>query len=164
MDVLISDHQFYLREATLADVEAMLSLEKKISPRGWSHADFVSSVSSSHHCQVLFTDESVNKKLVAYIITSTAADEAELLNIVVSPDYQRQGIASQLLELVFTSFDKSIHSLFLEVRASNKAAFSLYDHLGFNEVGIRPNYYPALSKNGSPTSAREDAIIMAKPL
>ena len=129
----------------------------------------------------------VNECIDAYVITSTAADEAELLNIVVSPAYQRQGLASRLLELVCDSFNETIHTLFLEVRASNKAAFSLYDSLGFNEVGVRPNYYPALlsskqllensskdslhekavgsslKKNHS-SKLREDAIIMAKSL
>jgi len=172
MNVLINDDSFYLREAIPADAETMLSIEKKTSPQGWSRTDFMSSITSSHNCQVLtkcekkdeqLSDE-VGAEIAAYIITSTAADEAELLNIVVAPTYQRQGIASRLLELIFTSFDKSIHSLFLEVRASNQAAFTLYDSLGFNEVGVRPNYYPALSKSGSPSSAREDAIIMAKAL
>ena len=51
-----------------------------------------------------------------------------------------------------------IRTLFLEVRASNTQAIALYDALYFNEVGVRPNYYP--NKNGR----REDALIMAKPL
>ncbi len=172
MDVVINGDRFYLREAMAADADNMLNIEKKISSQGWSRKDFISSISSTHSCQVLtkcekkgeqISDE-VGSEIAAYIITSTAADEAELLNIVVSPDYQRQGIASQLLERIFTSFDASVHSLFLEVRASNQAAFTLYDNLGFNEVGVRPNYYPALSKNGSSTGMREDAIIMAKAL
>ena len=42
---------------------------------------------------------------------------------------------------------------FLEVRASNQAAIRLYEQQGFNEMGRRRNYYPAV--NG-----REDAILM----
>ncbi|MNR57792.1 ribosomal-protein-alanine N-acetyltransferase [compost metagenome] len=48
-------------------------------------------------------------------------------------------------------------TLWLEVRASNRAAIALYEDLGFNEVTVRRNYYP--SANG-----REDAIVMALPL
>jgi ribosomal-protein-alanine N-acetyltransferase len=45
--------------------------------------------------------------------------------------------------------------MFLEVRPSNAAAQCLYRSAGFNEVGMRRNYYPA-------RVAREDAIIMAR--
>ena len=47
--------------------------------------------------------------------------------------------------------------IFLEVRPSNPAAIALYHDEGFNEIGRRPNYYPA--KKG-----REDAIVMAREL
>ena len=186
---------FELREATIDDAQAMTDLEQRVNPQGWSHADFISSISSSHVCQVLVfnpclvnqdfgnegldSEDLVNKCIDAYVITSTAADEAELLNIVVSPDYQRQGLATRLLECVCDSFNETIHTLFLEVRASNKAALFLYDNLGFNEVGFRPNYYPALlspkkslqeqaigslPKKNPSKKRREDAIIMAKTL
>lgn len=162
MEFSHNDYLFELRLATEEDAEAMLSLERRVSPQGWSRSDFISSISSSHVCQLVVLDHVI----AAYVITSTAADEAELLNIVVSPDYQRQGLASRLLQYVCDSFDETIQSLFLEVRESNKAAFLLYDNLGFNEVGVRPNYYPALlsSKKSSIKNSREDAIIMAKVL
>ena len=47
--------------------------------------------------------------------------------------------------------------IFLEVRPSNLAAQHIYETIGFNEIGRRPNYYPA--RNG-----REDAIVMAMEL
>jgi len=43
------------------------------------------------------------------------------------------------------------------VRLSNNAAIALYRAQGFNEVGMRKNYYPG--ENG-----REDALILAKDL
>jgi ribosomal-protein-alanine N-acetyltransferase len=45
----------------------------------------------------------------------------------------------------------------LEVRPSNKAAISLYRKCGFNEIGVRSNYYPA-------ADGREDALILARSL
>jgi len=47
--------------------------------------------------------------------------------------------------------------MFLEVRPSNLVAYKLYEKLGFNEVGIRENYYPAFA-------GREDAVVLAKEL
>jgi len=36
-------------------------------------------------------------------------------------------------------------------------AYQLYEKLGFNEVGVRENYYPAYV-------GREDALVLAKEL
>ncbi|MCY1556754.1 Ribosomal-protein-alanine acetyltransferase [compost metagenome] len=43
---------------------------------------------------------------------------------------------------------------FLEVRASNQSAYRLYERYGFNEIGRRRDYYPAVG-------GREDALVMA---
>jgi ribosomal-protein-alanine acetyltransferase len=155
---------YVLRMMTADDLQAVCLIEQAAQAHPWTLSQFQSSLQSSHQCCVLECNQTSNntntsnKTIVAYAITSTAADEAELLNITVALESQRQGLGQLLLEQIGDSFDDSIHSLFLEVRASNQAAITLYDKLYFNEVGLRPNYYP--SKEGR----REDAIIMAKPL
>ena len=53
--------------------------------------------------------------------------------------------------------DADIVSIFLEVRSSNKKAIRLYEKNGFNELGIRNNYY----KNNA---GWEDAILMGSEL
>ena len=81
-------------------------------------------------------------------------DEGTIQNIAVKPEYRRQGIAKQLLE-VFINFSQANHLAFLtlEVRASNDAAIALYSGMGFRTVGRRRGYYdyPA-----------EDALIMTR--
>jgi ribosomal-protein-alanine N-acetyltransferase len=47
--------------------------------------------------------------------------------------------------------------MFLEVRSSNVSAITLYESIGFNEMGVRPGYYPA--HNG-----RENAVLMGVAL
>ncbi|WP_192457661.1 ribosomal protein S18-alanine N-acetyltransferase [Musicola keenii] len=98
------------------------------------------------------------QQLVAYAITQVVLDEATLFNIAVHPAHQRQGYGLQLLEhLIGELEEKGIVTLWLEVRASNQGAIALYQHLGFNEVSVRRDYYPS-------ADGREDAIIMALPL
>lgn len=152
---------YVLREMKANDLEAVLAIENIAQLHPWSQSSFQSSLDSSHQCYVLVSDVlDGNDKaaIVAYAVISTAADEAELLNITVSPKCQRQGLGNLLLQYLSDSFDETIASFFLEVRRSNHHAIALYDAHYFNEVGVRANYYPC--NNG----AREDAIIMAKSL
>ena len=77
-----------------------------------------------------------------------------MMNVAVHPDYRRQGIARMLVtELVAALAKKGVSSLALEVRASNVPAISLYEQLGFIQVGRRPNYY---------RNPKEDAYILRK--
>lgn len=81
-------------------------------------------------------------------------DEGYITNIAVRPEYRRQGVASELLE-VFRRFAEGnrLSFLTLEVRASNDAAQALYRKHGFAEVGRRRNYYD---------HPKEDAVLMTR--
>jgi len=80
-----------------------------------------------------------------------AADEAELLNLVVAPEFRRKGLARALLQDLLAAPAAAAQaqawpgktSLYLEVRESNRAARNLYKSMGFQEVKIRPDYYQA---------------------
>jgi ribosomal-protein-alanine acetyltransferase len=78
-----------------------------------------------------------------------AADEVEVLNLVVAPESRRQGVARRLMEAVMK---QNFTNLFLEVRESNSAARKLYESLGLLVQGRRPHYYH---------DPPEDAIVMA---
>lgn len=133
-----------------ADLNTVLAIEAKCHTSPWSYDNFHTSLTSTHTCWVLEKQGSI----IAYAITSTVLGEAELLNISVDPTMQKKGIAKAFLLALCHSFTDTVETFFLEVRESNAAAIALYQSLDFNEVGQRPNYYPA--KNG-----REDALIMA---
>ncbi len=152
--VYITTVTTFLREMSRDDLELIVVIESKAHTHPWTRGHFESNLQSSHQCWVMEKENTI----VAYAVTSTAADEAELLNITVAPAFQRQGLGKQLLTQLCQSFTDSIQSFFLEFRASNHAAIALYQHYGFNEVGVRTNYYP------SHHSQREDAIIMALSL
>ena len=83
-------------------------------------------------------------------------DEVHLLNITVAPSQQRQGWARFLLDaLALWSRGQGAQWLWLEVRASNVPARSLYTRYGFAQVGLRRGYYPAGGVQ------REDAVVMS---
>ncbi len=93
--------------------------------------------------------------MVAYAVTMPAPGEAHLLNISVLPEFQRSGIGSALLSMLFDQArDQGAGRMLLEVRAGNLAALAFYRRHGFMEIGRRRGYYPA-------HQGREDAIVMA---
>jgi ribosomal-protein-alanine N-acetyltransferase len=77
-----------------------------------------------------------------------------MMNIAVHPEYRRVGIARSLIEYLIDELNRrGCHSLSLEVRASNAPAIGLYEKLGFQQVGLRKNYY---------RNPKEDALILRK--
>lgn len=91
-----------------------------------------------------------NGNLLGYCIFMTAADEGEILRIAVKPDARKRGIGRKLLDgAVKIMASRGASEIFLEVRASNKDAISLYEKFGFIKTGIRKNYY----------ENKEDAIL-----
>ena len=96
--------------------------------------------------------------IVGYSIVSMAVGEAHIMNICVDPDIQKQGVGAKLLENMIERARKKAEKIFLEVRPSNEAAVSLYKRRGFNEIGVRKGYYPAVD------GYREDAVMLALDL
>jgi ribosomal-protein-alanine N-acetyltransferase len=96
-------------------------------------------------------------EIVGYCIISVAACEAHIMNISVSPSFQRQGAGRKMLEHLIAYARQRAEKIFLEVRPSNPGAIDLYRKVGFRKIGVRKNYYPA--KDG-----KEDAIMFALDL
>ena len=92
--------------------------------------------------------------IAGYVGSQTVMEETDMMNIAVHPDHRRKGIAEALVcALVEDLKAMGSHCLTLEVRASNDPAISLYEKLGFAQIGRRKNYY---------RNPREDALILRK--
>ena len=93
-------------------------------------------------------------KVAGYVGSQSVMGESDMMNVAVHPDFRRQGVAEKLvLELVAALASEGNHCLTLEVRASNVSAISLYEKLGFAQIGLRKNYY---------RNPKEDALILRK--
>ena len=120
----------------------------------WSFGVFADCLKAGHPCWVLCVDALV----AGYGILSMGAGEAHVLNICIDPNYRGRGLGRHLLlRLLDIARWNGAERTFLEVRPSNPLAKTLYESVGFKEIGKRPRYYPA--KNG-----REDAIVMVLEL
>ncbi|QKV19548.1 ribosomal protein S18-alanine N-acetyltransferase [Oricola thermophila] len=81
-------------------------------------------------------------RVLGFVLVRAAAGEAEILTIVVSPDWQRHGIGRKLMDAALAEAHRErIEAVFLEVDETNESAIALYRRLGFYQVGGRPDYY-----------------------
>ncbi len=96
------------------------------------------------------------ERILAFLIYWLVHDEVHVLNVAVSPEHRRKGVA----RLLMAETEKKAHQagaalMTLEVRRSNQAALDLYREFDYRAVGVRPNYY---------VDEGEDAIVMVKEL
>ncbi len=144
-----------LRPIQDSDLEQLMPIEVRAYPYPWTPGIFNDCLRHQHYHCLLHEQQDVIR---AYGVISVAVQEMHLLNLTVSPDYQSQGLGKRLLyTLEMLGRELDAQECFLEVRPSNKAAIQLYLNQGFNEIGLRKDYYPA-------TQGREDAVVMAKSL
>ncbi len=140
-----------LNVMTDAHVAQVAELEKLCFSDPWSENSVASELKNPLALWLVAQDDAT---VVGYIGSQSVGDEADMMNIAVHPNYRRKGIARQLVTGLVTALgEKDVHSLALEVRASNAPAIALYEQLGFQQVGRRPNYY---------RNPKEDALILKK--
>ena len=139
-----------VRPMTEADLSTIAALDAECYPFPWTRGNFADAMHAGYRCCVYMA----NDEPIGYAVMMRAVEEAHLLNITIAPVWQGQGWGRALMQyLIERARQDQAESLWLEVRPSNHVARRLYDHLGFDYVAVRKNYYPAV--NGS-----EDAVIM----
>jgi len=94
--------------------------------------------------------------VLGYVVAWYVLDEGELANLAVATHARGRGIGKALLAAVMMDAGaRGIADLFLEVRASNRAAIHLYQGQGFEQVGRREGYY---------RRPEEDALVFRRRL
>ena len=132
-------------------VAQIAALEQMCFSDPWSEKSVASELDNSLSLWLVALEADT---VVGYIGSQSVLGESDMMNVAVHPDHRRKGIAEALItELVSMLREKGNHCLSLEVRASNMPAISLYEKLGFSQVGLRKNYY---------RNPREDGLILRK--
>ncbi len=137
-----------IRKMSIEDIPTVVEIEKECFSMPWSQKSFEDSIQREDTVFLVCAEEAV----VGYIGMYLSFDEGEITNVAVAPSYRRRGCGQMLVQAAkgFAQ-DSNAQCIFLEVRKSNAPAISLYKRNGFEEIGIRRNFYER------PT---EDAIIM----
>jgi [ribosomal protein S18]-alanine N-acetyltransferase len=151
---------------TPADLDEIMPLERRCFKDPWTRHMYLSDLTGNNLATYLVlrspaggiapgADRPPIPSLLAYGGFWLLLDEAHIATIAAHPRWRGCGLGLWLmLALLDEAIRRGAALSTLEVRVGNEPARRLYEKLGFEEVGERPNYY----RDG------EDALIMTTPL
>jgi len=142
-----------IRKMEQQDITQLTALEALCFSDPWSISAFEYELKNPLSLWMVAVE---SNRVLGYVGSQTVMPESDIMNIAVLPEFRKQGIGEKLiLTLIDELSQAGVTSISLEVRVSNAPAISLYEKLGFSQIGRRPGYY---------RHPREDALILRKEL
>ncbi|MBQ8314955.1 MAG: ribosomal protein S18-alanine N-acetyltransferase [Lachnospiraceae bacterium] len=139
------------KRMTEEDVAAVAALEAENFSRPWSYDAFLKILSDENYIVMIAKKEDA---FLGYCVLLCTGEEADITNVCTAPKARGKGVATGMLTaLMEAGKSRGVTEFFLEVRESNAPARALYTKLGFEEIGLRKNYYE---------EPREHAVLMKK--
>lgn len=139
-----------VRSMSPDDVTTVSRLERESFTTPWSARTFRTLLGRPG--AELWVAEHETGGVVGYYVLWCIQDQGELANIAVEARYRGQRIGAMLLDHALeTAASRGVESVYLEVRVSNDAARQMYESRGFEQIGVRRNYYDR---------PREDACVL----
>jgi ribosomal-protein-alanine N-acetyltransferase len=136
-----------IRRLSYGDLPSVIAIERRSFPTPWSLAMFVLELSKPTGICLAAEDET---GLIGYVVCARYDEVWHLMNVAVTAEQRRRGVATELLDRLFEEAGSDARYT-LEVRVSNLPAIAMYERRGFRSAGRRRSYY---HDNG------EDALIM----
>lgn len=138
------------REMKEEDIDQVLVIEHASFSTPWSKEAFYNELHKNRFALYLVLED--QGKVVGYCGTWIVIDEAHITNVAMLPEYRGKGLGEAIMKkLIEVAKEKGVITMTLEVRVSNHVAQSLYRKLGFQDGGLRKNYY---------TDNQEDGLVM----
>lgn len=132
------------------DIDRILEIEHASFSTPWSREAFYNELYNNKFAVYIVIE--VDKKVVGYCGVWIVIDEGHVTNVAILPEYRGKKLGEQLMHaLVEVAKGMGAKTMTLEVRVTNYIAQSLYRKFGFQNGGIRKNYY---------TDNQEDALVM----
>ncbi|XHM10678.1 ribosomal protein S18-alanine N-acetyltransferase [Leifsonia sp. T36S-04] len=136
---------YQLRRAHPDDVPAIMELERSIFVNdAWSERSMRSEVTGEHGYYLVAFEPETPERIDGYagLLAPRGGEEGDIQTIAVAPHARRRGLGRTLMQaLIAEARRRGAREVFLEVRADNPGAETLYRDLGFAEIGVRPKYY-----------------------
>jgi [ribosomal protein S18]-alanine N-acetyltransferase len=146
----------FVARATAGHVDDLARLHVACHTHPWTREQIATEVAQAPPAAVLVARAGRRDGVRAACAYRVAADEMEILDVSVDPDWRRQGLARFLVRLAITRAARAgARRALLEVRTGNAPARALYASLGFVVRGVRRGYYSA---------PVEDALVLERAI
>jgi ribosomal-protein-alanine N-acetyltransferase len=153
IDPLVKSRHMIFSPLTVQDLDEVLDIERRSFPEPWSRGMFLHEIKLPFSKSIVVRAADAPHALLGYICWWLIGDELQILNLAVHPERRQHGIGRTLVELALREAEEQrVGTVTLEVRRDNAAGLALYRAFGFEETGLRRNYY----------GHHEDAIIMSR--
>ncbi len=144
------DKEITYRLMTVKDIPAVVAIEKEAFATPWTEEIFEHEMKGNNYAHYIVA--TIDEQVIGHCGMWVVLDECHITNIAVLKAYRGRGIGEQLLtEAQRLCKELQVGHMTLEVRVSNEVAQNMYRKLGFQNGGIRKNYY---------SDNREDALVM----
>ncbi|MED1607805.1 ribosomal protein S18-alanine N-acetyltransferase [Cytobacillus kochii] len=132
------------------DIDEVLKVEQASFSSPWSREAFYNEMALNQFSVYVVLED--GEELIGYGGAWVVTDEAHVTNVAILPRYRGKKLGEALMvQLMDVVKEMGALKMTLEVRVSNMIARRLYSKLGFQEGGIRKNYY---------SDNHEDALVM----
>ncbi|MDO5522029.1 MAG: ribosomal protein S18-alanine N-acetyltransferase [bacterium] len=142
---------YCVRVMKTEDVSQVVAIEADTFSMPWSKDDFNKALNDPHNIYVIVEKE---QEILGYCGLWSVLDEGQITNVAIKKNTQGCGLGYMIMkELIHLGEEKGLTAFTLEVREGNIPARALYEKLGFESAGVRPNFYD---------KPKENAVIMWK--
>ncbi|MGM9932238.1 MULTISPECIES: ribosomal protein S18-alanine N-acetyltransferase [Bacillaceae] len=147
---MMTNHTVMFRAMTLEDLDDVMEVEHASFTLPWSREAFYNELVNNQYAVYLVVED--RGRVIGYGGQWVILDEGHITNIALLPAYRGYGLGEELMiRMMGTAKSMGVKRMTLEVRVTNHGAQKLYRKMGFQEGGIRKNYY---------TDNMEDALVM----
>lgn len=102
------------------------------------HDNYNFSMDSFSNAFVIYEEN----EFIGFIVYSIIYERAEIIDIIIDPNYRMKGYANKLLEYTIEKIkENNCDNITLEVKEGNISAINLYKKHGFDICAVRKNYY-----------------------
>ncbi|MBC7387062.1 MAG: ribosomal protein S18-alanine N-acetyltransferase [Cryobacterium sp.] len=131
-----------LRPAIFEDLDAILSVEKRVHTVPWEKAHFQGELEKSYSRLWVLTDDETDSIVYGYAVFWVMGESAEVLNIAVDIPHRGLGLAKLMLQQIINEAMRlGLENLMLDVRKSNLPAVGLYQRAGLSITQYRKGFY-----------------------
>lgn len=138
------------RKMTTEDIPAVVGIEQEAFATPWTQEIFEHEMTGNDYAHYIVAVE--DDEVIGHCGMWVVLDECHITNVAVRKRLRGHGIGEALMrKAIELCRANDVRLMTLEVRVSNETAQNLYRKLGFQDGGIRKNYY---------TDDHEDALVM----